>query len=116
MTDPRLVANSLLKKAGVRSLVEESLSFHQSLPGYEPAPIRSLPGAARALGVRSVHVKDESARLGMPSFKILGASWATYRVLLRHFGLDQSSRPSLNELKRRLADGDGWHCRLRKLV
>ena len=86
MTVPRLVPNPLLNKVGTGTLVRESLGFHQSLPGYAPTPVRSLPGVARQLGVRSVHVKDESVRLGMPSFKILGASWAAYRVLLRHLG------------------------------
>lgn len=26
-------------------------------------------------------VKDESARLGLPAFKVLGASWAVHRAL-----------------------------------
>ena len=37
--------------------------------------------AAEALGVARVWVKDESSRLGLPSFKILGASWAIHRAL-----------------------------------
>lgn len=105
MTDPRLVANPMTNKAETGFLVAESLSFHRALPGYRPTPIRSLPGIARRLGVRSVHVKDESTRLGMPSFKILGASWATYRVLLRHLGIELAAQPSLEELKKLLADG-----------
>ncbi len=28
-------------------------------------------------------VKDESDRMGLPAFKILGASWATHQVLSR---------------------------------
>jgi diaminopropionate ammonia-lyase len=31
-------------------------------------------------------VKDESSRLGLPAYKILGASWATYRALEQRFG------------------------------
>ena len=31
-------------------------------------------------------VKDESSRLGLPSFKILGAAWATYCVLAARLG------------------------------
>ncbi|WP_024366269.1 diaminopropionate ammonia-lyase [Arthrobacter sp. TB 26] len=107
MTMPRLVSNPLLNKAQTGTLVRESLGFHQSLPGYAPTPVRSLPGVARQLGVRSVHVKDESVRLGMPSFKILGASWATYRVLLRHLGLELKSSPSLHRLKEQLAEHPG---------
>ena len=33
-----------------------------------------------------VWVKDESGRLGLPAYKILGASWATYRELETRFG------------------------------
>ena len=61
--------------------------FHRALPGYAPTPLRDAPGLARAAGVARVAVKDESERLGLPAFKILGASWATYRVLLDRLGL-----------------------------
>ena len=105
MSDARLIANPLLNKAATGSLVKESQTFHQSFPGYAPTPLRSLPQTAQLLGVRSVHVKDESMRMGMPSFKILGASWATYRVLLAHFGLPLSGQPSLDDLRARLAEG-----------
>jgi diaminopropionate ammonia-lyase len=60
---------------------DEVLSFHRSLAGYEPTPVRELPGVAAELGLDAVLVKDESSRLGLPAFKILGASWATERAL-----------------------------------
>jgi diaminopropionate ammonia-lyase len=50
--------------------------FHQRLADYRPTPIRGLPALADELGVAAVTVKDESNRLGLPSFKVLGASWA----------------------------------------
>jgi diaminopropionate ammonia-lyase len=56
------------------------LEFHRSLPDYAPTPLVEAGAAARALGVERVLVKDESSRLGLPSFKILGASWATHRA------------------------------------
>jgi diaminopropionate ammonia-lyase len=49
-------------------------AYHRSLEGYAPTPVRDLPD----LGVR---LKDESERLGLPAFKILGASWAVECVL-----------------------------------
>ncbi|KAK1763117.1 tryptophan synthase beta subunit-like PLP-dependent enzyme [Phialemonium atrogriseum] len=55
-------------------------TFHQSLPNYTPTPLRPLPATARALGLGHVLAKDESRRLGLPSFKILGASWAVHRA------------------------------------
>jgi diaminopropionate ammonia-lyase len=51
------------------------------LHGYQESPLISAPQIARALGVGSVLVKDESSRLGLPAFKILGASWAVFRAL-----------------------------------
>jgi diaminopropionate ammonia-lyase len=61
-------------------------AFHRSLPGYAPTPLVPVPALADALGVGEVFVKDESSRLGMPAFKVLGASWACHRVLERHPG------------------------------
>ncbi|MDQ2689890.1 MAG: pyridoxal-phosphate dependent enzyme [Chloroflexota bacterium] len=45
-----------------------------------------MPSLAAELDVGQVLVKDESSRLGLPAFKILGASWACQRVLDRHPG------------------------------
>jgi diaminopropionate ammonia-lyase len=44
-------------------------------------PVHELPELAEALGVSRVAVKDESSRLGLPAFKMLGTSWAVYRCL-----------------------------------
>jgi diaminopropionate ammonia-lyase len=60
-----------------------ALAFHRALPGYAPTPLRELPALAAELGVASVAVKDESARLGLPAFKVLGASWAVEQGLRR---------------------------------
>ncbi|HRA49257.1 MAG TPA: hypothetical protein PK819_14385, partial [Thermomicrobiales bacterium] len=53
-----------------------ALNVHQRLPGYAPSPLIALPGIAEALGIGQVWLKDESSRMGLPAFKILGASWA----------------------------------------
>lgn len=63
------------------------LAFHRRLPGYAPTPLVQAGHVAAALGVHAVWVKDESQRLGLPAFKILGASWASYRALKKRFGL-----------------------------
>jgi diaminopropionate ammonia-lyase len=57
------------------------LAFHQSLPGYAPTPLHSLPGLAADLGLGHVFVKDESRRFGLRAFKALGASWALRSVV-----------------------------------
>ncbi|WP_406470907.1 pyridoxal-phosphate dependent enzyme [Streptomyces sp. NBC_01615] len=60
---------------------DEVRAFHAALPGHAPTPLTELPALAVELGVGRVFVKDESARLGLPAFKALGASWAIHRIL-----------------------------------
>src|SRR5215210_6361892 len=62
------------------------LRFHRRLPGYEETPLVDAPKLAGALGVGKVFVKDESSRLGLLAFKVLGASWAVYRALEERLG------------------------------
>lgn len=61
----------------------EVLAFHRSLDGYAPTPLVELPLVAELLGVGRAFVKDESSRLGLPAFKVLGVSWAVHRILGR---------------------------------
>ena len=74
--------------------------FHRSMRGYAPSPIADAPGVAARLGLRRVVVKLETERMGLPSFKLLGASWATCRALSRHAGRDEpvSTLAELREL------------------
>jgi diaminopropionate ammonia-lyase len=53
----------------------------QSWPGYAPTPLRNLAGLARALGVATVWLKDESGRFGLGSFKALGGAYAVAQLL-----------------------------------
>jgi diaminopropionate ammonia-lyase len=62
------------------------LRFHRRLPGYEETPLVDAPGLTGILGVEKVFVKDESSRLGLPAFKVLGASWAVFRALEERLG------------------------------
>lgn len=56
-------------------------TFHRSLPGYAPTPLRRLPGWARGLGLAQVYLKDEASRFGLGAFKALGAAWAIHRLV-----------------------------------
>lgn len=67
------------------SVSRAPLEFHRRLPGYEPTPLVELPSVAKRLGVEKVFAKDESSRLGLPAFKMLGASWATYLALRERY-------------------------------
>lgn len=62
-------------------------AFHRSLPQYAPTPLVSLPLLAQRFSVAHVLLKDESYRLDLKAFKILGASWGTYRGLAERLGL-----------------------------
>lgn len=68
------------------TLTTEATEFHRTLAGYAPTPLVDLPALAAELGVGRVLVKDESARLGLPAFKVLGASWACQQVQKRSPG------------------------------
>jgi diaminopropionate ammonia-lyase len=76
--------------------------FHCSLPDFSPTPLVELPGLAKRLGVGRVFVKDESKRLGLAAFKVLGVSYAVARLLADKLQLDISelSFPSLRSLVR----------------
>ena len=74
------------------------VAFHRKLPGYCPSPVFDLPDLARSLGVGRLLVKDESNRFGLPAFKMLGASWATYRRLVERLGAEPGPWATLDEL------------------
>ena len=46
--------------------------LHRQLDGYRMSPLKSLSGLAQLIGVGGVWVKDESQRLSLDSFKVLG--------------------------------------------
>ncbi len=58
----------------------QARDFHRTLPGYVPTPLRVLRTLATELGLREIHVKDESYRFNLNSFKGLGASWAMHLI------------------------------------
>ncbi|HYZ99062.1 MAG TPA: diaminopropionate ammonia-lyase [Acidimicrobiales bacterium] len=95
--------NPLRTDVSVEIPDERPLSLHRRLPDYEPTPLRSLPALAATLGIGTVLVKDESSRLGLPAFKMLGASWATYRVLRQRLGRDPEPWDTVDDLRDRLA-------------
>jgi diaminopropionate ammonia-lyase len=72
-------------------------SFHAELPGYRPTELTELPALADELGVGRVLVKDESTRMGLGAFKVLGASWAIARLI------GENGRVTLGELRRAAA-------------
>ncbi len=76
--------------------------FHQRLPWYNPTPLTPAKRAAMRLDASAVWVKDESERLGLPSFKVLGASWAVYRMLEERFDFRLADWEDLEQLRSRI--------------
>ena len=71
-----------------RERIAPIVSFHRSMPAYEPTPLAALRSLAKALGVSEIFIKDESKRFGLNAFKGLGGSYALFRSLCDAFGLE----------------------------
>ncbi len=61
--------------------------FHASFPMYEETPLADLRHTARALGLGSIFVKDESFRFGLNAFKVLGGSYAIGCYIAERLGI-----------------------------
>ena len=81
--------------------------FHRRLPGYQPTELRSLPAVAERLGLAAVLAKVERLRFGLPSYKILGASWATYRAVTADLDKPLGAWSDVAELRALLAGREG---------
>ena len=97
LPNPLATAQQELEPAG-----RNPLDFHRRLPEYAVTPLVDAPDLAGTLGVGRVWIKDESWRLGLPAFKILGASWAVFKALEAHSG-GIGEWGNVEELRRRLA-------------
>jgi len=80
----------------------DALAFHRMLPGYRRTALRRLDDLAEELGIGELLVKDESSRLALPSFKILGASWAIRRALGQRIALAPDESITFADLRQRV--------------
>ena len=78
-------------------------AFHRRMPAYSPTLLFDVPELADRFGLGHVVIKAETRRMGLPSFKILGASWATYRALCDHLGYEPEPWRNINELAKNVA-------------
>jgi len=79
--------------ASTQFSVENALkvnNFHKSFPGYQPSPLADLKSLAKALGVKGIYVKDESARFGLNAFKGLGGSYCIGKYIADRLNMDIS--------------------------
>lgn len=85
----RLFPNNIFKKTA---------EFHRQIPGYKISPLKGLDRLANMLGLGGIWVKDESNRIGLNSFKVLGGSYAIYRFIRDYLKLSDDQPLSFSEL------------------
>jgi diaminopropionate ammonia-lyase len=78
VNEKRLITNEIAKKA---------FNFHKKIPGYRISPLKGLNHLSNFLGLGGIWVKDESERLNLNSFKILGGSYAIYKQIKEVLGV-----------------------------
>ncbi len=61
--------------------------FHYTIPGFNITPLVELEDNNAKLGLRQLWIKDESRRMGLKAFKVLGASYAITNFLYDELGL-----------------------------
>jgi diaminopropionate ammonia-lyase len=64
-----------------KEISQSTRKFHDGIPGFEMSPLKSLRKMAKYIGIDGLWVKDESCRLNLNSFKVLGGSYAIYRFI-----------------------------------
>ena len=101
--DALITHNSMRDNTVWPSPPGELANFHHRMPAYSPTNLLDAPLLAQRLGVRRLLIKAETRRMGLPSFKILGASWATYRALCDHLGYEPEPWRNINELAANVA-------------
>lgn len=79
--------------------------FHKQIEGYRMSPLKSLSNLAGMLNLGGIWIKDESVRLSLNSFKVLGGSFAIYQYVSDRLGHELSVHDLLNgEVKNALGD------------
>ncbi|WKZ70104.1 MAG: diaminopropionate ammonia-lyase [Melioribacteraceae bacterium] len=63
-------------------------NFHRKINGYKITPLKSLPHLADMINIGGIFIKDESQRLNLNSFKVLGGTFAIYNYLINSLKLD----------------------------
>lgn len=86
VTAPEIIDNPMRRPISPLVGDESPTAFHRKLAGYRPTPLYDLTALAAELDLGHLYVKDESSRLGLPAFKVLGASWASYCALIERLG------------------------------
>jgi diaminopropionate ammonia-lyase len=78
--------SALCRQLFSAEIARKARRFHRQIPGFSMSPLVALPNLAQMSGVGGIWVKDESVRLQLNSFKVLGGSYAVYRYLKKQLG------------------------------
>ena len=78
----------------------QPIAFHRTMPGYAPTPVIEMPDLARTYRVARIAVKNEQERLGLPSFKALGSSWALHQRMKAVADLSRDALLPFSDLSR----------------
>lgn len=78
---------SLAEKMFAPETSRTARTFHRQIPGFRQTPLVSLSHLAHMLGVDGIYVKDESQRLELNSFKVMGGSFAIFRYIQTRLGI-----------------------------
>ena len=82
----------------------EIIEFHRKMPDYFPTPIKTLSKTAEKYRLENLYLKIESERMGLPAFKVLGGSWAVWKLLSEMYNLKLSDWRDIVELRELLDD------------
>lgn len=86
----------------------EPLALLACCPAASPTPLHEHPATARASAVGSVLLKDERARMGLGSFKALGAAYVIARAAAPR--ADRKGQPADRERMAHALDGSVYAC------
>jgi len=86
----KIISNALLASNrsyyhSVDNKATEVKLFHETIPKYNTTPLQILKTKAKELGLAALLVKDESKRMELKAFKVMGASFAIGKLLQRKF-------------------------------
>lgn len=85
---PRSSSSELIKYFS-QAFANKVRSFHNTIPNYNTTPLIELNKSAAKFGIEKLWLKDESKRMGLKAFKVLGASYAITKYLFDQLGWDK---------------------------
>ena len=83
----------MVKKVIPPGIARRTRELHRQILGSRMSPLKGLDNLSTLLGLGGIWVKDESQRLNLNSFKVLGGSFAIYSYLKKRLGYENQDIP-----------------------